>query len=59
MIQKCKYCQYCYCDDTEDVSGLDCKIHPILKITDLDQMHLFCRGFKTNIFIVIWRFLNG
>ncbi len=59
MIKSCRFCQYCYCADTEDVSGLDCKKHSVLKITDLDKKHLFCPGFKTNIFIIVWRYFNG
>lgn len=59
MIKTCGYCKYCYSADTSDVSGFDCRKRPILKITDLDNRHSLCPGFKTNIMVLLWRWFNA
>lgn len=49
-MKKCKWCQYCYCPDSTDVSGLSCKKNSIIKIIDLDSSHYLCPGFKFSLF---------
>jgi len=48
-MAKCRYCKYCYCSDSSDVSGLNCRQSPIIKITELDNIHFLCRGFKFSL----------
>lgn len=48
-MKKCKYCKFCYCRDISDVSGLDCEINPLIKITELDKIHYLCSGYKFSL----------
>jgi len=48
-MKKCRYCKYCYCGDTSDVSGLDCKINSLIKITEPDKIHCICLGYKFSL----------
>jgi hypothetical protein len=54
-MKKCRYCKFLTCTDESDVSGLDCSIVKVFKITDVDRIHCLCRRFEFSLI----RFLFG
>jgi len=49
IMKKCRYCRYCYCGDTSDVSGLDCEIITNIKIVDPDKRVEYCKSYKFSL----------
>lgn len=42
MIKSCRFCRYCYLVDEEDVSGLNCEKHKLIRIICPDELHPMC-----------------
>jgi hypothetical protein len=60
MHKCCGLCRYSYCRDESDVSGFDCEKFKLLKITELDRIHSYCKdNFKLSLLrIFYWWSLN-
>lgn len=54
MVKKCRYCKYCYSEDSTEVSGFNCLKIKTLRITDLDKVHEFC----DNYLFSFWKLLG-
>jgi len=50
MIKCCKNCKHIYCADDQDVSGLNCEKHRIIKIVCPEEMHPMCTEFKFSLY---------
>jgi hypothetical protein len=48
-MKKCRLCRYCRCTDESDVSGLDCEKNKVLRITNTEETHELCPGYKFSL----------